>query len=48
MKSESYEIKISAKGIELKYGDYSGYVYALESLSQLVKEGKLPYVTIRD
>ena len=48
MKSEAYELVVAEKGIEIIYGDYSGYVYALESLSQIVKDSQVPFVTIKD
>lgn len=34
--------------MEIRYGDYAGYVYALESLSQLVKKNTAPFAFIRD
>ena len=43
LKSEAYHIYVNEKGIEIHYGDYSGYVYALETLSQLVKNGEISY-----
>lgn len=48
MKDESYEIRIDQNGIEIIFGDYSGYVYALESLSQLIKKNTVPFAHIRD
>jgi hexosaminidase len=39
---------IDEEGIELVFGDYSGYIYALETLSQLYSNGKLPHARIQD
>ena len=39
LKPESYELTIDEQGINIAFGDYSGYVYALESLSQIIKDG---------
>jgi hexosaminidase len=48
LKAEGYEIEIGESGIEIRYRDYAGYVYALESLSQLVQKGKIPFASIKD
>jgi N-acetyl-beta-hexosaminidase len=48
IKKEGYSIEINSMGIDIQYGDYSGYVYALETLSQIFKEGKLRHCSIRD
>ena len=48
MKKEAYGIEINSDGVSIEYGGYSGYIYALESLSQIIEHGKLPYVSIRD
>lgn len=48
LKEEAYEIIIDREGIQIIHKDYSGYVYALESLSQLIKDGKIPFVHIKD
>lgn len=48
LKAESYEIRVNAEGISISFGDYSGYVYALESLSQIIKKNRIPFVTVRD
>ena len=36
LKKDAYELNINKDGILLSFGSYSGYVYALETLSQLV------------
>lgn len=48
LKSEGYEIMVNEQGVKINYSDYSGYVYALESLSQVIKDGKLPFLYIQD
>lgn len=48
LKPEAYEIRVSADGVAISFGDYSGYVYALESLSQIIKKNRIPFVTVRD
>jgi hexosaminidase len=48
LKPEAYEIEINEFGIKISYSDYSGYVYALESLSQIIKGNSIPYAIIRD
>lgn len=48
LKHEAYEIHINVDGIKITYGDYSGYIYALESLSQIIKDNKVPHATIKD
>jgi N-acetyl-beta-hexosaminidase len=47
-KAEAYEIVIDESGIEIIYADYSGYIYALETLAQLYSNGRLPHVYIKD
>jgi hexosaminidase len=39
---------VNENGVQINYNDYSGYVYALESLSQVIKDGKIPYLFIQD
>jgi hexosaminidase len=48
LKPEAYEIEVNAEGITINFGDYSGYVYALESLSQIIKDNRVPFVKIQD
>jgi hexosaminidase len=48
IKPEGYTITVNQSGIYLEYADYSGYVYALESLSQLVKDNSIAYTVILD
>lgn len=48
LKPEAYEIHINENGIKIIYGDYSGYIYALESLSQIIKDNKVQHATIKD
>lgn len=48
LKPEAYEIEVNAEGIFISYGDYSGYVYALESLSQIIKKNRVPFANVKD
>jgi hexosaminidase len=49
---EAYELRISESGVQLSFATYSGYVYGLETLAQLVgeglKEGSLRVGIVRD
>ena len=46
--AEGYELIVNQEGIQIWHNDYSGYVYALETLSQLIGDGAIPYTIIRD
>ncbi len=46
--SEGYEIEISAKGIVVTAGGIKGGFYAIQTLRQIFKEEKIPYLYIKD
>lgn len=47
-KKEQYEIVVEKERIILSFSTYSGYVYALESLSQLIDKDQVPVGRIND
>ena len=49
---EAYVLIIDEEGIKIEYGDYNGYIYALETLAQIIKEnqdkGSIPLGIVKD
>jgi N-acetyl-beta-hexosaminidase len=38
LKHEAYELRINNDGVTITFATYSGYIYALETLSQLLNK----------
>jgi hexosaminidase len=47
-KPESYTLRVDAKGIEIAGGDEAGLYYGVQTLRQLIRAGKVPYLAIED